>query len=1080
MRRHAVHHTYTRLLSLIAAGLLAFAFAACNGNGGSMDSGGAVYNPNGTASGGSGGSSGSGGTTETFTAQDLLNRSNAGDDSGIVHLVTGGGTSPNSKTVTMSAADLGLPADGTVTLTIIGIGYSATAGVNPDGTVTFEVPLIETGATVTIELTVQDAGGTILWYGSSTQSVDDNIDISLIRQFWTLPASLSVTASPSAIEYDSDNPDSSYTRFSVSIPGLDGAPDGAVFTYSWKDQDGNTVAGATGSSLRLTAGQMLGAGFTPLNASETRTYSVEVTYTEPSGEQAVRTGSAAVTIATEATIVLEGSGVQTDDSGHQFLVLNKSASAAAFTARVLCYGGSVTYGWSTVSGGSATLTGISGAGNSVSPVSGGMTILRVEATLAAGRSLSEDFYVYVLDAVIGGSDVPAVAGAPIIMTDDATDSTNLIASLAGGMSVPGVSYEWQIANTAFATVSTAGNTSAATVQPVATGETTVKLRASYKGVYSDWSTRPLYIAGLTVTQTPSGAAAGDVTMALSDTKYRYASVTHGTGTEIISWDVISGTIGTAPASGTPAGVSGIKLQPSAGGKATVKVSTNVNGRTLSKTFDVYVLDLVVSGTSLSAISTSPTLLTMTDSPSLTASLTGFSDADFTWSVSAASVASCTESGTHHESAAVTLLAADSATVTVSTTYQGLTVSASRYIYVLDLTVTGDEVIEKGDTGTLTASVSGYGTGVSYSWSSTGTAIASVSGTGPTKALTPSAGGTSTVTVTATIPAASKTLSKTITVTVIEPVIKQGGSELAATGNTLSYSSTATLTAELKGLTADSVAWTVSPAGSVTFSDDRAATTTITPAASGDIDITATMTYGGSSYSKTVSCEVQFDVTGLSAYLATLATLSPGDAGHPNVLPALTGLTPSNWTSIKAALQAHSGVYVDLSATTLPETITETRGAFAWCSNLVKPPAFSSSTDPSASISMWEWYAQCANLTTVPEIPEGVTSLQNCFDHGSSGSSLSGPSTITIPSTVTNMWKCFNQCTELGSDPARPVDIIIVGTNVTNWGNAFHNVGANVTVHVPNCAVRKAIKCAEGNDSVTVVVDGTTCAAYTCP
>lgn len=113
MRRHAVHHTYTGLLSLIAAGLLALAFAACNGNGGSMDSGGAVYNPNGTASGGSGGSSGSGGTTETFTAQDLLNRSNAGDDSGIVHLVTGGGTSPNSKTVTMSAADLGLPADGT-------------------------------------------------------------------------------------------------------------------------------------------------------------------------------------------------------------------------------------------------------------------------------------------------------------------------------------------------------------------------------------------------------------------------------------------------------------------------------------------------------------------------------------------------------------------------------------------------------------------------------------------------------------------------------------------------------------------------------------------------------------------------------------------------------------------------------------------------------------------------------------------------------------------------------------------------------------------------------------------------------
>ena len=222
--------------------------------------------------------------------------------------------------------------------------------------------------------------------------MEDNIDISLIRQFWTLPASLSVTASPSAIEYDSANPGGSSTSFSVSIPGLDGAPAGAVFTYSWKDADGNTVAGATGSTLTLTAGQMLGPGFTPLNASETRTYSVEVTYTEPSGEQAVRTGSATVTIATEATIVLEGSGVQTDDSGHQFLVLNKSASAAAFTARVLCYGGSVTYGWSTVSGGSATLTGISGAGNSVSPVSGGMTILQVQATLADEIDMKGAFY----------------------------------------------------------------------------------------------------------------------------------------------------------------------------------------------------------------------------------------------------------------------------------------------------------------------------------------------------------------------------------------------------------------------------------------------------------------------------------------------------------------------------------------------------------------------------------------------------------------------------------------------------------------------------------------------------------------
>lgn len=62
----------------------------------------------------------------------------------------------------MSSADLGLPAGGTVVLCIDEIGFLATAVADADGFVRFEVPKIETNSWVTVELSVQDPGGTVL------------------------------------------------------------------------------------------------------------------------------------------------------------------------------------------------------------------------------------------------------------------------------------------------------------------------------------------------------------------------------------------------------------------------------------------------------------------------------------------------------------------------------------------------------------------------------------------------------------------------------------------------------------------------------------------------------------------------------------------------------------------------------------------------------------------------------------------------------------------------------------------------------------------------------------------------------
>ena len=142
-------------------------------------------NTNTTASGGSAAS----GTSETFTAQDLWNFSNAGNSTKIIQLVTQADPASRTKTVSMSAADLGLPANGTVTFTITGSGiaFSETKSADADGYVRFEVPPVETDSTVAIELIVRAADGTVIYSGSKNLEVKEgsSADITLYRQAWT-------------------------------------------------------------------------------------------------------------------------------------------------------------------------------------------------------------------------------------------------------------------------------------------------------------------------------------------------------------------------------------------------------------------------------------------------------------------------------------------------------------------------------------------------------------------------------------------------------------------------------------------------------------------------------------------------------------------------------------------------------------------------------------------------------------------------------------------------------------------------------------------------------------------------------
>ena len=289
------------VFALFSSIILPISLASCNGNGGSSDSYGAVYSP--------GGGSGSGQVqADPVSAMDILNYSNADDMGTVVAILLGGGGGTDeaqTQTVTLSADDIGLPPDGTATLTISGNGvdYTATATADADGNVTFEIPAITSGTEITVSLSVKNSSGTLLYSGSSTEKLEgDNftINVTLHRQYWTLPSSLSVTASPSAIAYEATSAGSDSVLFSIA--GLDDKPAGITLSYSWKDADGNVVG--SGDTLIRTVTELVGSGYTPPADGETlsKSYTVTVSCTDEAGAACTANGSGTVTIGVPVTL----------------------------------------------------------------------------------------------------------------------------------------------------------------------------------------------------------------------------------------------------------------------------------------------------------------------------------------------------------------------------------------------------------------------------------------------------------------------------------------------------------------------------------------------------------------------------------------------------------------------------------------------------------------------------------------------------------------------------------------------------------------------------------------------------------
>ena len=583
---------------------------------------------------------------------------------------------------------------------------------------------------------------------------------------------------------------------------------------------------------------------------------------------------------------------------------------------MLCFGGTPAYSWSYAGGGISMIPGSGDDSETISPSEGGKSTITVTADLGDGRTLTRELDVYILEAMISGADVPSVATDPVVITDAATDSTVLTASLRetgsdlAGLS--GVEYAWEVQDMLVASASPAG-TASTTISPAAAGSTTVKATISYKGVSVEAS-RSLVVAGLSIT--------GDEVMVKGATgKSLSASVTGFVGTPTVSswnWGSGSGTV----ASLTGTDTSSVGVNPLAGGKSTVTVSAVVGGRTLTKSVDVYVLDIELGGTGLPASAADPVVLTTsaTGSADLTASLPGLSGLDgVDWEWTSGDEDVFTVSPGNTAAATLSPVAAGSNTVTVKATYEGVEVTASHAVSVAGIVFTTfpKSIAMGGATSScsLAAEVQGFSGTVSWgTWTSGTAAVATVtgqtdSGTSSSVTLNALRGGKTKITVTAT--AGGVTLSAEKDICVLQLSLACGDSLFTPPSGLTDTSYKLTLikgdpvatsiTADLVGLPAADVSYTWTPATStkmdMTTSGTGNKTVRLAPAAAGNETVSVQATYDGESITQSVDVSVVgIRLTGSSTHEFNSDPTGPATANQITLSATLENIELAALTS----------------------------------------------------------------------------------------------------------------------------------------------------------------------------------------
>ena len=212
---------------------------------------------------------------------------------------------------------------------------------------------------------------------------------------------------------------------------------------------------------------------------------------------------------------------------------------------------------------------------------------------------------------------------------------------------------------------------------------------------------------------------------------------------------------------------------------------------------------------------------------------------------------------------------------------------------------------------------------------------------------------------------------------------------------------------------------------------------------------------------------EVDILELNGYLSEKSENTKESAYRIKI----TGLTVDNYTEIKTALKANPKKYTDLSATTLPDGITDMTGCFGTCISLTQAPVI-----PNSVTNMDSCFGTCISLTQAPVIPNSVTNMRNCFS--SCPLLMQAP---VIPNSVTNMARCFYNCISLTQAPVIPNSVTDMGycfsgctslktveiltTICTDWRSCFYKCSEIVSITVPTENVKNSIINASGNDIV---------------
>lgn len=158
-------------------------------------------------------------------------------------------------------------------------------------------------------------------------------------------------------------------------------------------------------------------------------------------------------------------------------------------------------------------------------------------------------------------------------------------------------------------------------------------------------------------------------------------------------------------------------------------------------------------------------------------------------------------------------------------------------------------------------------------------------------------------------------------------------------------------------------------------------------------------------------------------LSSLSNELSALTGNTNLTPfeiIITGVTSSNYNSIKTALTSNNTKYVDLSSTIIP-SVTDLDNTFENCVSLVKSPLI-----PPTVVSLDSTYKGCSNLLEAPIIPDSITDMPNAFEGCSSLVAFGN-----IPEDVVDLTETFKNCTNLEEIESFEPDPTILSTNASD-------------------------------------------------